>query len=260
VYVTAARNIDFERNTFQNLGATGLDFHSGVCDSRIVGNVFADIAGNGVVLAQFKENGQESHGPFVPEDQREICANNLIANNLVTRIAADYFGSIGICCGFARSVRIEHNEIFDCPYSGISLGWGWTSLASPMENNAIRHNHIHGVMRVTTDGAAVYCLSRQPATVIEENYIHDLKKSPHARWAPVVIYLDEGSGGMTIRNNLVEDVETGDKLVHENKLIRTQEEIDLLPNTIGDNGSSVSPDVKAKAGLEPEFRDLLKAI
>ena len=31
----------------------------------------------------------------------------------------------GILAGYTDHTTIEHNKVYDLPYSGISVGWGW---------------------------------------------------------------------------------------------------------------------------------------
>ena len=96
------------------------------------------------------------------------------------------------------------------PYTGISVGWGWTSETTPLKNNLIRGNRIHNVMNLLADGAGIYTLSKQPGTSIAENYIFNIVRSPWAGEHNISgIYLDEGSSLITLTNNLLENVPVG---------------------------------------------------
>ncbi|NJM14361.1 MAG: right-handed parallel beta-helix repeat-containing protein, partial [Bacteroidales bacterium] len=207
VLVKAANNIVFEQNVFEQLGATAIDMHYGASDNVINGNLIKDIAGNGIAVGKINDPDHEIHIPWNPADKREISRHNIISNNYITRVGCDYFGAIGIVAGYTDSVIIEHNEIWDCPYTGISVGWGWTAENTPLKDNKIRYNHIHHVLQELCDGAGIYILSRQPGTHVYQNYIHDIKLAPTALGTiNSGIYLDEYSDGITVEMNWMEKI------------------------------------------------------
>jgi hypothetical protein len=203
IYVAMANNLRFERNIFTQMGATGLDFHFGTHDDVIIGNAVADIAGNGISLAKFTQDGNTGdHVPYNPSDAREICSNDSILNNYVSNISTEIFGACGIACGYPKAVRIEHNEICYCNYSGISVGFGWTSERNAMNDNHIDFNTIHHVIQLLCDGAGIYTLSSQPNSQISNNFIHDFNQSQWAEYGVASIYLDEQTSGFTVKNNV----------------------------------------------------------
>lgn len=203
VFLHAAHNVQFERCIFEHLASAGIDFSFGVRDSAIECCLFRDIGGNGIQVGKFSDPGIETHLPYNPKDDREVCARIRIANNLVTDTANEDWGCLGICVGFAREVQITHNEVSNTSYTGISVGWGWTRATNCMRDNIIHANHIHHVATRMCDTAGIYTLSCQPGTVISENYIHDIHMSPYVHdphhW--FYIYLDEGSSYITVRDN-----------------------------------------------------------
>ena len=208
VYVAAAHHLKFENNEFSKLGSTALDFHYGTHDDLIVGNIFYDISGTGIMLAKFSEADIKHTHLYNPEDQREICKNDTISNNVITEIGQDYPGCCGIACGFPQAVVIEHNELFDLPYTGISVGWAWMDADNAMRDNQIRYNHIHNVLKLLCDGGGIYTLSKQPNSSIKENYIHDIYRSKWAIGSQVNgIFLDEGTNGFTIDHNVFENIQ-----------------------------------------------------
>ncbi|MFW6327459.1 MAG: right-handed parallel beta-helix repeat-containing protein [Bacteroidota bacterium] len=208
VIVNYAENINFSENVFKQLGASGIDYYNGVNHSNIKGNVFQDISGNGISIAHFAEDDwHKTNEGFFPEDNEVITGNILVSDNYVNQTGRDYYGSIGIAVGLGHDITIQHNEIWETPYTGISVGWGWTPLPNPMKNNIIRNNHIHNVLTMLCDGGGIYTLSNQPGGIIKENYIHDIQIS---EWALGTInsgiYLDEYSNEITIEMNLLENI------------------------------------------------------
>jgi hypothetical protein len=131
------------------------------------------------------------------------------------------------------------------PYCGVSVGWGWTKKENASRNNKVRFNHIHHVMQLVEDGAGIYTLSHQPGTEIHGNWIHDITPSPYIQ-RPIVrgIYLDEGSGGITVGNNAIEKgpiEEIGFHMVGE--------------IVVNDNCcQGYNKDIRGQAGLEPAFK------
>jgi len=162
----AADNIRFERNTFRQLGASALNLSMGANDNVVVGNVIADVSGSGISVDLNLEGN--------PADPRKVSRRNVIRNNDIAGTGRDYYQTVGIMVGYGDSTIIEHNELFEMPYSGISVGWGWEDRASVARNNLVRYNRVSGALNLMDDGGGIYLLSRQPGTVVAENYVHDL--------------------------------------------------------------------------------------
>ena len=143
VRVAAAKQIDFERCRFEHLGSTGLDYEEAVQGGVVRGCLFRDIAGNGLLVGSFSPAAHETHLPYDPADRREVCTQQHINNCYFTEIGNEDWGCLAIAAGYVGDVNIEHNEISEVPYSGISLGWGWTQTVNCMRNNRVHANLIH---------------------------------------------------------------------------------------------------------------------
>jgi hypothetical protein len=203
VRVSNASHISFVDCVFEHTAGAGLDFVTGTHDDLVEGCVFRDIGGNGLQLGEFSPTNVEVHVPWLPADEREICTRDLIAGNVISQCGTEDWGCVGVAAGYVRDLRLEHNDVSDLPYSGISLGWGWTKSPNAMRNNLIFANHIHEVGKRLGDLGGVYVLSAQPGTVVSENVIEDIHPS---RWVPdpehwFYLYLDEGSSFITVRDN-----------------------------------------------------------
>jgi hypothetical protein len=243
VAVKNAGHISFENCTFEHLAAAGLDFESGTHDDLVQGCTFGDIGGNGLQLGKFSDPKVETHQPWNPSDEREICTGEKIADNIFTDCGNEDWGCVGIGVGYAREATIEHNELFNLPYTGISVGWGWTKMTNALRDNLIFANHVHHVATRLGDTAGIYTLSAQPGTVVAENYVHDLKLSPYVfdpnHW--FYLYLDEGSSFITVRDNWCP----------AEKFLKNA---NGPGNVWTNNGPQVSEKIKTAAGLEPAFR------
>ena len=179
VYLTGASGIVFERCRFRNTASAALDLHYATRNNQIVGCVFHGIGGNGVQIGRFSEQGLEAHLPYRVSDERELSLNDRVANSYFRDCGNEDWGSTAIAAGFPRGLAIEHNEIVDMPYSGISVGWGWTTLENAMRDNKILYNRIHDYMQRMGDGGGIYVLSNQTPSEIRGNYIFDLRRSPN---------------------------------------------------------------------------------
>jgi hypothetical protein len=246
VTLRAAHDIRFERCRFEHLASAGIDAEHGIRGLAVEGGVFRDIGGNGLQLGKFQDGGIETHLPYNPADDREVSARIRIANNLITDCANEDWGCLGIAAGFIRESVIEHNDLSDLPYSGISLGWGWTRLPTAQRDNRVHANRITRVARELYDTAGVYHLSASPGTQITRNQVGAFTMGPYTEkphWGH--IYLDEGSAGLTVRDNW----SPTEKMVkHANG-----------PGNLWErNGPMVSDAIRDAAGLQEAFRDLLE--
>ncbi|WP_330292737.1 RICIN domain-containing protein [Streptomyces sp. NBC_00576] len=251
VQASYADRLSFTGNTFTQMGASALDLHHGVHDSSVTGNLIHDISGNGIMVGKFSDPTVEYHTVYNPptsppgEDVREVVKNVTVKNNLITRIGEDYLGTAGINAGFVNSTTIDHNDISDTPWAGISLGWGWQSAANAAGNNSVSYNRIGNVMNRLCDSAGIYHLSNDPNTVINGNYVHDAIRMPAACGSAVHgVYLDEGSDNMTLSNNVLSRT---DGFINQN---RNGSNVTLTNNTT--SGDSV---IKA-SGLESAYQGL----
>ena len=239
--VLAAKAVSFEGCTFTALGTGALQYEFGTQDCRITRNHFYEIGGSAVSMGDFYL--ERAHHP---KDRREIVRCIEVTNNYIHDTGRDFRGSVAITAGYVQDVTIAYNEIHDVPYSAISLGWGWgeadvsvgPKLVTPWKEptvcmrNRIINNHIHHCMMLLCDGGAIYTLGCMTGTVISGNYIHESSgyqgegfdgvfingynveevydPAGEPFWdrhgVPGGIYLDEGSSGIEVCDNVLHDV------------------------------------------------------
>jgi hypothetical protein len=248
VSVTNANNIHFERNLFTQMGATGLDFISGTHDDMIIGNAITDIAGNGFSIGKFTASETtEYHVAYNPTDKNEICTRDTFKDNYIDNVTTEFLGGVGIAGGYPAYVDIEHNEVSHTNYTGISVGYGWTSSPTAMTNNKINYNNIHHVNQILTDGGAIYVLSNQgTGSEMQYNYIHDYACSQWADYGCNGLYLDEQTSGYTVAHNVMVNCPTN--------IARNQNGQD----TVTDNGANptAAQNTIATAGIESTYADI----
>ncbi len=246
VRVVAARQIDFERCQFEHLGSTGLDYEEAVQGGVVRGCLFHDIAGNGLLVGSFSPAAHETHLPYDPADRREVCTQQQINNCYFTEIGNEDWGCLAIAAGYVGDVNIKHNEISEVPYSGISLGWGWTQTVNCMRNNRVHANLIHHYAKHMYDVAGIYTLGSQPKSYVTENCVHSIYKPGYVHdpnhW--FYLYTDEGSSFITVRDNWTE----GEKYLQN---------ANGPGNVWENNGPKVDSVIRERAGLEAGYKDLL---
>ena len=246
VRVVAARQIDFERCRFEHLGSTGLDYEEAVQGGVVRGCLFRDIAGNGLLVGSFSPAAHETHLPYDPADRREVCTQQHINNCYFTEIGNEDWGCLAIAAGYVGDVNIEHNEISEVPYSGISLGWGWTQTVNCMRNNRVHANLIHHYAKHMYDVAGIYTLGSQPKSYVTENCVHSIYKPGYVHdpnhW--FYLYTDEGSSFITVRDNWTE----GEKYLQN---------ANGPGNVWENNGPKVDSVIRERAGVEAAYKDLL---
>ncbi len=180
-------------STFEHLGAAGLQLGQDVDGSTIQGNEFTDISGNGLEIG----NGTDAD----PTDVALLPANNTIADNWVHNVAVEYTGGVGIFQGYTRNDVIEHNQINNVPYSGISSNWGWGRTATEATGNKILNNLVFDYLQQRIDGGGIYVLGIEGSSIasgltISGNVVRNAAGSVgHA------IYTDGGSEYITMTGN-----------------------------------------------------------
>ncbi|MDF2924631.1 MAG: hypothetical protein K0R57_3545 [Paenibacillaceae bacterium] len=241
ILLHAAQHIRFERNRFEHMGAAGIVLEYGTSDVSLTGNIFTDISAAAIIAGDLAD--------AYPADSRQVTRRNTIDNNVIYNAANEYWGSTGIFALYVEELSILHNELYDLPYSAISVGWGWDGHTSStvMKNNVVEGNHIHHYMYKLRDGGGVYTLGRQPGSMISRNLIHD---QIHVYGG---IYLDAGSSYISVQENITYKVPMNIHGMYQDPT-----------NPIGNNYFGLEPcdegypaDIAALAGLEPVYRDLL---
>lgn len=238
VSLNCAENVSFTECTFEHIASTGLDYHLYIKGGTVDRCTFSDIGGNGILAGGFSPEGFEAHKPYDPADRRIICTGLSITNNLITDVTNEDWGCVGIGAGFVRDIRICNNEISEVSYTGISLGWGWNQQPCSMANNLVSGNLIYNYAKHMYDTAGIYTLGAQPHSLIEGNVVRDICTPSYVHdpkhW--FYLYTDEGSSGITVRNNWTP---TEKYLKNANG----------PGNVWENNGPAVADSIKASAGI-----------
>jgi hypothetical protein len=196
VVFQTVQSIRLEGDNFTHLGGAGLDLYGGSQNNVVIGNTFADISGSGLQIGDISDP--------LRSDPRARDQYNLIADNYVHDVAAEYHGGVGIFLGYVAYTTVSHNEVYNTPYTGISLGWGWGLSATYMQDNQVTSNDVHDYMELLGDGGALYTLGAQPHSTIADNWFHNTPM-PRGYWGGA-LYNDNGSAGFEDAANVLSGV------------------------------------------------------
>ncbi len=198
VVVKKANAVWFTGCTFTRLGITGLQLIDGVQNSFIIGNHFYDISGGAINVGE----------PYITADVayaqgNAMMKNDDIFNNYIHDIGVDYGSAAAISVGFAADMDMNHNEIFDIPYSGWHIGYGWNNrFPNNTKNMLLEYNFVHDFMdQGIYDGGGIYVLgntSNDGYNIARYNYF---RKQMDAHGA---LYPDQGTTYFKFIENVVD--------------------------------------------------------
>ena len=200
VTVRNAHHVDFCSVLFQNLAATALDFVDNISDCLVQNCTFGNIGGTAIMGGSFAESPMEVHRPY--QHLAERCQRLTIDQNFIVDATTEDWGAVAIALGFVRHCTISRNHVSRVNYSGICVGWGWTSHDTGMKNNRIVDNKVNHYARQLYDAGGIYTLSNQPGSVISGNEISVPAVAPYATNDRAFrIYLDAHTDGFNIAKN-----------------------------------------------------------
>ncbi len=96
VQVNSAHDIRFERCRFEHLGAAGLEMVNNVFHVTIQGNLFRDISDGAIVVGSWQQ------AYITAPSIQAVPHDNLIANNLITDVGVEYWGTPAITAYYVR--------------------------------------------------------------------------------------------------------------------------------------------------------------
>ncbi|WP_117207997.1 RICIN domain-containing protein [Allorhizocola rhizosphaerae] len=226
VQVSAAHTITFSDNRFTNLGQVGLGIGNdanahgtgvglGASNIDVVRNVFEQISAGAVIAGGVQADAHH------PSDSRMLNRDIVYSHNLVHDVAIEYRSHVGLLMTYLADSTMSNNEVYNLPYTGISIGYGWGAndaggsqdytdrglynyqpkytTATIARNYRVQANYVHDVMRQMTDGAAFYSLSALPGTTINQNYFRNTNG-----W--LGLYFDEGARYQSAANNVFDNI------------------------------------------------------
>ena len=146
---------------------------------------------------------------------REHTSYNIrVENNYFEHIGYDYPNCNCVHYYLVDGIKVLHNTIIGCAYSGISSGTGWRAHFVPGEfvnvrNVEVAYNRIHNFMDVLRDGAAIYTIGANSVTgysfrfnSVHHNYISLENSKDHDRRG---YYFDGSTTSWEVYDNVVDN-------------------------------------------------------
>ncbi|MDG4830746.1 ricin-type beta-trefoil lectin domain protein [Solwaraspora sp. WMMD1047] len=222
VQVSAANNITFTDSRFVNLGQTAIGIGNdanahasgvglGASNITVSRSEIARNSSNGIVIGGVRADAHH------PSDQRMVNRDITISDNRLHDLGVDHRGIVSVLTTYVTNATISHNEVYNMPYTGMSMGYGWGandaggsehyagrglynyqprySTPTTASNNRLIGNYVHDVMQQMNDGGCIYTLSANQGGLISDNYC--LRTNGYFG-----VYFDEGSRYWTARSNV----------------------------------------------------------
>ena len=233
IHVSSAHDIALLDNVVTATGYQGIHLENDVYDCRITGNYIGQIGGSGVVVGHpqhiyendtaVHQKNKTSAGPDKEKFQNgteKAPYNIYIRNNYLPENGELFPGCAPITSFFTYNMWVEHNFIYKCSYSGMSIGWGWCNFdgdarselpgvpTTTSRSNHINYNRIEEICALLHDGGGIYTLGQQgnsdwtDASEANGNYINCFRGKSSGGGVNG-FHPDEGSAYITFDSNVI---------------------------------------------------------
>ncbi|WP_236974923.1 right-handed parallel beta-helix repeat-containing protein [Membranihabitans maritimus] len=199
-----AENCTFTNCKFSQFGGSGIHIGPGSRYCSVTNCDIEDISGNGIMIGEGRDR-KINGNPWYTYAPGDVATGNSIVGSTVKKCGQQFFGAVGIWAGLTAETTIKNNNVYDLPYTGISIGWMWSPRKTPCRDNIIDGNHIYDIMKILSDGGGIYSLGLQPGSKLINNHIHDVQINA-GRAESNGIFMDEGTTDVIVSNNLIYNI------------------------------------------------------
>jgi len=207
IMVQRANNIDFIECDISKMATTALQFMDGARDCVVEGCHLYDLSASALHFGDQEYTNSKISNP--PEE--EIVKGFTVNNNYIHDIGLDYYASCGIVLGFTQDSEFCHNELYNLPYSGFHIGFGFGERgATALSNITVANNYIHDVMMKLVDGGYIYTNgSTEGVEPIELDFRENYCINKNGGRITIALYNDTGTDNCTWSKNVVNIIGAG---------------------------------------------------
>jgi len=191
ITATGARDCRLEGCEIAHVGAYAVEWGRG-CQRNILTDCrLHDLGAGGVKIGEGE----------IRQEADQVARDNTVSHCRIFDGGQVHPAAVGVWIGQSPGSQIVHNDIHDLYYTGVSVGWTWGYGPALAQNTLVAYNHIYNIGRgVLSDMGGIYTLGNQQGSVLSHNLIHDVNTFDYGGWG---IYPDEGTTGLTVRDNVV---------------------------------------------------------
>ncbi len=265
VIVNYADNVSIVRCTVRHMGSCGIQFYEGCKNSLIEGNVTYDTTGAGITIGRWWFHKFEC-------PPSSICVDTMVRNNVVRNTGRDYWQGTGLNIFVAYDCKVHHNDISDTAYTALHARAGGSEdgrvyIHPQIGKIEYKWNKVSrgfaGHKWGIGDGGHIYMHGRLPNSIITENYSLYANRSVNMEYYPdndtiKSVWTNNVSRYSKAKNSFYKKAQS---TVHhnysDNRVTAGVQHHTLVKD---ENWPAEAIAIMDKAGLQPEYRDLLKSI
>ena len=213
--------IDFSLSEcmFKGFGANAIQMRRSTRGAHIFNNKFINVGMSAIYVGSYSTtyeipDTRDCSDELRADVRAHISYNVRVENNYFEHIGYDYPNCNCVHYYFVDGMKVLHNTIMGCAYSGVSSGTGWRARFVPGEfinvrNVEVAYNRVHNFMDCLRDGAAIYTIGANAETgysvrfsSVHHNYISLENSKDQDRRG---YYFDGSTTGWEVYDNVVDN-------------------------------------------------------